>query len=129
MTQAILDRKLLDMASVLITVLDREAAAFAGDRADQLMEEGDLIGGELCQRVREAILYLQAEGREQGQRTCNSRRPSLTASTLSPTLPRFSVCSRSTTTLTRSQISAAPRAPSARKSAACASARRAAAAP
>jgi hypothetical protein len=40
MAQAILDRKFLDMASVLITVLDREAAAFAGNRADQLMEEG-----------------------------------------------------------------------------------------
>jgi hypothetical protein len=73
MAQATLDRKFLDMASVLITVLDGEAAAFAGNRADQLMEEGDLIGSELCQRVREAILYLQAEGRDQGQRTCNSR--------------------------------------------------------
>jgi hypothetical protein len=61
MAEVVFDRKFLDMAAALMAVLDRDAASFAGNRADQLMEEGDPIGSELCQRVREAILYLQAE--------------------------------------------------------------------
>ena len=61
MAEIIFDRVIWDAALELITAFGREAAAIAGDRSDQHVERGDLVGSALWQGVMTAILCLQAQ--------------------------------------------------------------------